>query len=169
MKKTIKVIDLYNKYVNGEEMPKKIKVDDVLYIYDCDTYCGVEDYYCSETEESLVENMNCLKALNCEIEIIEEDKKPKEMKKNIKIIDLLVNIANNKHLPLKVKYKENIYEYYCSNYYLKGQTKRGLSSLFYSLSFDNCLNDELEIIEETVNPEEVERPKKIEEIKKQSK
>ena len=64
----------------------------------------------------------------------------------IKIIDLLNKIANNEELPKKIKWQGQIYEY--SNfdrfYY---QNSWSMYRDFYKEG--NCLNDEVEILEET--------------------
>lgn len=73
----MKIIDLVNKKLNNEEMPKKFKFDDSTFIYSKGDY--IYEYgnisffndYCSP-----IYNFECfLETLNCEIEIIEEDKK----------------------------------------------------------------------------------------------
>lgn len=70
----------------------------------------------------------------------------------IKIIDLLNKIANGEEVPKKIKWLGQIYEYSNSNrfYY---QNSWSMYRDFYTEG--NCLNDEVEIIEE---------PKKIEKI-----
>lgn len=77
----------------------------------------------------------------------------------IKVIDLLVKIANGEKLPKKIKYNDNIY-YLSENRVAlhKYQTKRSDTTRKLSLIIDNeylKLNDYVEIIEE---------PKKIEKI-----
>lgn len=79
--------------------------------------------------------------------------------KTIKVIDLLVKIANEEEIPKKIKYRDKIWEHtltlsgrgyqYYSEYY---QDWRTLQNQVY---LEECLNDEVEIIEE---------PKKIEKI-----
>ena len=70
----MKIIDLFVKRANNEEMPKKIKYDLKEYIY-----CGY-DYKINDVEKqndddyNLWNNLDMYK-LNNEIEIIEEDKK----------------------------------------------------------------------------------------------
>ncbi len=76
----MRLIDLYNKYVNDEEMPKKIKADKKIYVYDC----GLNDYYCTETDKYLMDIMNTLDSLNTEIEVIED--KPEKIGK-LEIMD----------------------------------------------------------------------------------
>ena len=63
----------------------------------------------------------------------------------IKIIDLLVKIANNEEVPKKIKWQGQIYEYSCSNrfYY---QNSWSMYRDFYKEG--NCLNEDVEIIEE---------------------
>ena len=70
----------------------------------------------------------------------------------IKIIDLLNKIANDEEVPKKIKWQGQIYEYSCSNrfYY---QNSWSMYRDFYKEG--NCLNEDVEIIEE---------PKKIEKI-----
>ena len=70
----------------------------------------------------------------------------------IKIIDLLNKIANGEEVPKKIKWLGQIYEYSNSNrfYY---QNSWSMYRDFYTEG--NCLNDEVEIIEE---------PKKIEKL-----
>lgn len=65
----IKIIDLLNKWVNGEEMPQKIMFDAYLY-----TYNEREKTYYNEEEETLWQNYN-FRILPDEVEIIEEPKK----------------------------------------------------------------------------------------------
>ena len=76
MSKKIKVIDLLNKIANGEEIPKKIKVKDYIFIWkvsDIGTgYYNVKEgtgYYWLEDYVSL----DNLEDLNTEIEIIEKE------------------------------------------------------------------------------------------------
>ena len=65
----IKIIDLLNKWVNGEEMPQKIMFDSCLY-----TYNEREKTYYNEEKETLWQNYN-FRILPDEVEIIEEPKK----------------------------------------------------------------------------------------------
>lgn len=74
----------------------------------------------------------------------------------IKIIDLLVKIANNEEVPKKIKYSNVKLEYVEENGDYYNYYGRGL----FEYKFGNCknfLNDEVEIIEE---------PKKIEKLPK---
>ena len=71
----MKIIDLLNKIANGEDVPKKIKVDDSLFENDDFDYfangCGYLFNVYYPTED----------ILNKEVEIIEEDKKIEKLKK----------------------------------------------------------------------------------------
>lgn len=68
----MKVIDLLNKIANGEEVPKKIKIKDEIWIYDDEI-----DYKAEDNRGYLFEVHTRINKedLNDEIEIIEEDKK----------------------------------------------------------------------------------------------
>ena len=84
----------------------------------------------------------------------------------MKVIDLLVKIANGKEVPKKIKYKNEVREYvYDDRDYVNSNSSEFY--LFYNImkegkgsDFANALNDEVEIIEDT--PKE---NKKIEKIK----
>ena len=65
----MKIIDLLNKIVNGEKVPKKIMFDTGFYIYDEE-----EKTYYDEEDRTLWQSYN-FKILTDEVEIIEEDKK----------------------------------------------------------------------------------------------
>jgi hypothetical protein len=77
--KTIKIIDLVNKIVNDEEVPKKIKYQENIFIYDKERKDYIhkidEDGWQSET---ILFNIMCThfirELLENEVEIIEEDK-----------------------------------------------------------------------------------------------
>ena len=77
----MKVIDLLNKIANGEEVPKKIKYDNDIWNYDEIS----RDYELFDVSGNLYlfdEELNITKALNDEVEIIEEDKQePKPITK----------------------------------------------------------------------------------------
>ena len=67
----IKIIDLLNKIANGEEIPKKIKFENDIYIH-IDNYC----YHCEETNLILSDRIFAeYSKLNDYVEIIEEPKK----------------------------------------------------------------------------------------------
>ena len=79
--KTIKIIDLFNKIVNGEEVPLRIK-------WDGDTWKFKEQFndYLNETEEEkeylfytgFDNYADAKRFLNCEVEIIEEEPEEKD-------------------------------------------------------------------------------------------
>ena len=69
------VIQLLNKIANGEEVPKKIRFDDMLWYK---IYGGKYTYYVNENDNDLfvyIFRKNLTFNLNDEVEIIEEDKK----------------------------------------------------------------------------------------------
>lgn len=80
----------------------------------------------------------------------------------MKIIDILVNIANHKEVPEQIKYRDiiYIYDYKNKDYYEKGFNGRVTHSLFGYLfsntATDDFINDEVEIIEENKDIEELE-------------
>lgn len=63
----------------------------------------------------------------------------------IKIIDLFNKIANNEKLPKKIRYFGEIYEY---SEEMKFYYQNGFSMYRDFFTEGNCLNDEVEIIEE---------------------
>ena len=69
----MKIIDLLNKIANGEFLPKKIKYDDEIFIYDN----RVDKYWSIDHTNNLYDILSRYVgiALNDEVEIIEEDKK----------------------------------------------------------------------------------------------
>ena len=78
----MKIIDLLNKIANGEEVPKKIKYRNDIYIL-LDNYC----YYCNETNLILSDRIFAEPSrLNDEVEILEE---PKGMPEKLHIYDCI--------------------------------------------------------------------------------
>ena len=73
----------------------------------------------------------------------------------IKIIDLLVKIANGEQVPEKIKYNNKIWEYYVYANDYKGEDIWLFEELFEYKRTIEFINDEVEIIKE---------PKKIEKI-----
>ena len=69
----IKIIDLLNKISNGEEVPEKIKINNVIYEYRGYMYCTENANY-QDIEDYLFGKWN-FNILNDEVEIIEEPKK----------------------------------------------------------------------------------------------
>ena len=67
------IIQLLNKIANGEEVPKKIKINNVIYEYRGYMYCTEKANY-QDIEDYLFGKWN-FNILNEEVEIIEEDKK----------------------------------------------------------------------------------------------
>ena len=70
----------------------------------------------------------------------------------IKIIDLLVKIANNEEVPKKIKWQGQIYEYSDDDkfYYQNGYS---MYRDFYTEG--NCLNEDVEIIEDSKKIEKI--------------
>lgn len=84
--KTIKIIDLFIKIANGEEVPQKIKYCDKCWIYEkrYQDYDYKKDGY---TDGILLQDLfrgydNTLNILNFELEIIEEEKEIEKIKSN---------------------------------------------------------------------------------------
>ena len=79
----MKIIDLLNKIANGEFLPKKIKYDDEIFIYDNQ----VDKYWSIDHTNNLYDILSRYVgiALNDEVEIIEEDKKIEKFKDYIPI------------------------------------------------------------------------------------
>lgn len=72
----MKIIELLNKIANGEEVPKKIKYDNIIFEYD-----GI--YYVTE-HTYLDEYCDISRCLNDTVEILEEEKKiPKKLNLDI--------------------------------------------------------------------------------------
>lgn len=70
----------------------------------------------------------------------------------IKIIDLLIKIANNEKVPKKIRYFGEIYEY---SEEMKFYYQNGSSMYRDFFTEGNCLNDEVEIIEEEKEIEKI--------------
>ena len=66
----MKVIDLLNKIAKGEEVPKKIKYENEVYVSD---YEGMVFYKLEVDYGLFLERINDTNLLNDEVEIIEED------------------------------------------------------------------------------------------------
>ena len=73
----IKIIDLLNKIANGEEVPKKIKWENIIYAYSEYDKDYLEYPFSDEEYKGLFDMRNNIltQFLNDEVEIIEEDKK----------------------------------------------------------------------------------------------
>lgn len=77
----MKIIDLLNKIANGEEMPKKIKFENYIYIWrDIQ-----KEYFCEQINHSLESIIGeyLFENLNLEVEIIEEDKEIEKLENEI--------------------------------------------------------------------------------------
>ena len=78
----MKVIDLLNKIANGEEVPKKIRIDHWCYKFE---WVEHDSNYYDKHED--IDLMSCLsmdkEELNYEVKIIEEDKKIGKLKYSI--------------------------------------------------------------------------------------
>jgi len=78
------------------------------------------------------------------------------MNKKIKIIDLLVKIAKGEEIPnLKIKHWKQIYNFNIKMGFITCQSDEG-----YNLDLIQCLNDEVEILED--NTEEIEELQEFE-------
>ena len=75
----MKVIDLLNKIANGEEVLKKIKYKDNIFIAKGNGINGFVDYVCEELDYCFFHYIDW-DTLNDEIEVIEEDKKIEKIK-----------------------------------------------------------------------------------------
>ena len=92
----MRIIDLLNKIANGEEVPKKIKINNIIYEYRGYMYCTEKANY-QDIEDYLFGKWN-FNILNDTIEILEEENK-------IEKIDL--GILNDQKQKNKV-FKEKI-------------------------------------------------------------
>ena len=66
----------------------------------------------------------------------------------MKVIDLLVRIANGEEVPNKVKYYDIIYRFDCSNKWSKTYVRDEIGLKLYLFEVCDDLNDEVEIIED---------------------
>ena len=70
----LRIIDLINKIANNEELPKKIKYDDVIWDYDY----TIGDYINKDKVKALIESLfwgnSTFSFINEEVEIIKENK-----------------------------------------------------------------------------------------------
>ena len=70
----MKIIDLLNKIANGEEVPKKIRIDHWCYKFEWKDYAG--NYVDEHEDIDLMSALSCDKEeLNYEVHEIEEEKK----------------------------------------------------------------------------------------------
>ena len=89
----MKIIDLLNKIANGEEVPKKIKWENIIYAYSEYDKDYLECPFSDEEYKGLFDMKDSIltQFLNDEVEIIEEPKKIKKIKQ-------LNNVAGCKEL-----------------------------------------------------------------------
>lgn len=75
----MKIIDLLNRIVNGEEVPKKIKYRNKIFIYDKDNQCYVVENYNEYYDLHMSLSNHKGTDLNYEVEILEEKKIPEKL------------------------------------------------------------------------------------------
>lgn len=75
----MKVIDLLNKIANGEEVPKKIKYRNKIFIYDKDNQCYVVENYNEYYDLHMSLSNHKGTDLNYEVEILEEKQIPEKI------------------------------------------------------------------------------------------
>lgn len=77
----MKIIDLLNKIANGEEVPKKIRINGWCYKFEWQDYAG---NYLDESEEiDLMSALSCDKEeLNKEVEILDDEDEEKKIPEN---------------------------------------------------------------------------------------
>lgn len=96
----IKVIDLLNKIANGEEVPKKIRIDHWCYKFEWVEHDS--NYYDKHNEIDLMSCLSCDKEeLNYEVHEIEEEKK---IPKKLGNFDLTTYSRDDEDLGLKLNY-----------------------------------------------------------------
>ena len=114
----IKIIELLNRIVNGEEVPEKIKWDNLIYVLKQDSIDG-HFYYIRENTDYSVGNLFfsdlTMGDLNDEVEIIEEDKTIEELQfdseeKYITTITGTTNKMRNIDVTLATKINELVKE-----------------------------------------------------------
>jgi hypothetical protein len=97
----MKVIDLLNKIANGEEVPRKIEYDSIIYTRGWSDYMGDEpitEYYNHDIYGSWFNGTEL--TLDKEVEIIEEDKEIEEIEPitgaydSIEVIGVFLNRIN---------------------------------------------------------------------------
>lgn len=85
----MRVIDLLNKIAKGEEVPKKIKVGNIIWNYNEEK----KTYFMSDTEIELFYVENITKKLNDEVGIIEDNLYIEELK-----IECMENQPSSKYI-----------------------------------------------------------------------
>lgn len=86
----MKIIDLLNKIANGEEVPKKIKYDNVIYVY----VRMWEQYVNEETEKPLLKEISAYNysGLNNEVEILDDEDEERGLPEKIKITEKSITV-----------------------------------------------------------------------------
>lgn len=97
----MKIIDIFNKIANDEEVPKKVKFNDEIYTYkpEWKDYAD-EDAHYGLFVDTISNTYQITKMLNEEIEIIEEDKKIEKL--------VIKSIEDSEHFDMKEKINEII-------------------------------------------------------------
>lgn len=89
--KTIKIIDLFNKIANREEVPKKIEYEGEIYEFNK----NIHGYWGGKNKDCFRAMVNW-RYLNNEVEILEEEKKiPEKLKDILRIDDLIPPVDEN--------------------------------------------------------------------------
>ena len=90
----MKIIDLLNKIANGEEVPKKIRIDHWCYKFEWVEH--LDNYYDKSADLDLTSALSMSKEeLNYEVKIIEEEIEIIEEDKPIEKITIDLNYANH--------------------------------------------------------------------------
>ena len=107
----MKIIDLLNKIANGEEVPKKIKLHNlVLKKFDYSIGDGTTiPSYCNEKEDTFLNDFLYSQYLNDEVEILEEKKKPEKISP-LSASDIL-DIIGTKYTKAQDKALQNLFEH----------------------------------------------------------
>lgn len=97
----MKIIDIFNKIANDEEVPKKVKFNDEIYTYkpEWKDYADEDTHY-GLFVDTISNTYQITKMLNEEIEIIEEDKKIEKL--------VIKSIEDSEHFDMKEKINEII-------------------------------------------------------------
>ncbi len=115
----MKIIDLLNKIANNENVPKKIKINNIIYEYRGDDYL-FEDTNNDNHEYWLFSNGYTDKIewldsfLNIEVEIIEEEKKIEEIKHKINHEEFF-NLSDKRKFDYLYEIEARIIDYLMEN------------------------------------------------------
>lgn len=114
--KTIKMIDLLNKIVNGEEVPKQIKYSNKIY-----TLSNLVNDYMNEDGDYLTYKFDDFDILNDEVEILEEEPRDIEVCGSLftkSEYDKLAHSEKPKKIPEKLKIEQGSL---MNNFYIKNE------------------------------------------------